>query len=350
MTKLLYRALSFAAVCVIGHADEISDEIEDSTVGLEPRLRVGVSALHGVTSKFSNLGVAGFVSNPGSSIGGAEERFYDDGFNRVDISGNAGDLTSYWGYSDSGQYDGSSIGLSSLATTGRAEAKEDEDFIPGVEVGLDYPLGGALDVEWIDEWGMSLLFQWHRIDIDSSSAVASGTMLVEDSYSTNGAVPPAGPYAGSFTGPGFLLGSVPDRSISSIPGGGLVEGKRSIDADLFGLNLGPYARVRLNDCFTLNLSAGAILAYMNSDYQYKSSSSIAGDVTGSISGRDNDEDFLWGAYARVGGEYRISQFSNLYFDIGYRKTEDFEQEVNGSRAEVEFDSVVTVSAGFSRKF
>src|SRR5258708_6537131 len=51
---------------------------------------------------FKNLGGFPAMSNPGTTEW-TTDHFYDDGFNRVDISTNAGHLTWYWGYNSTNQ-------------------------------------------------------------------------------------------------------------------------------------------------------------------------------------------------------------------------------------------------------
>jgi hypothetical protein len=62
--------------------------------------QLGSTTLSGyINASISWLG----QSDPGPATGGGIDRFYDDGFVRVDATGNPGGYTSFWGYEDASQ-------------------------------------------------------------------------------------------------------------------------------------------------------------------------------------------------------------------------------------------------------
>lgn len=66
------------------------------------RIMIGGSAMFGVEASFSNLGS---FSSPNAALplGAGVDRNYDDGYNRLDSSGNAGGLTWNFGYANASQ-------------------------------------------------------------------------------------------------------------------------------------------------------------------------------------------------------------------------------------------------------
>ena len=69
-----------------------------------------------IEANFEQLGgVSG--SDAGSELRGTD-RFYDDGYNRVDATGNAGGETQFWGYDQASQVVGDSLVMSSYSATG----------------------------------------------------------------------------------------------------------------------------------------------------------------------------------------------------------------------------------------
>jgi hypothetical protein len=102
----------------------------------------------------------------GPATGGGVDRVYNDGFVRVDSFGNLGGVTVFWGYSSSGQYD----------STG----------------------DGAI--------------RFHKKRVVDPATV----LLVTDTYSLFGGVPPSAPYEGSFAGFGPLLSDSPTRSVQFV--------------------------------------------------------------------------------------------------------------------------------------
>lgn len=104
-------------------------------------------------------------SDPGPATGGGIDRFYDDGFVRLDLAGNSGRYTWFWGYEDTSQIQGAFIFFHSQT---------------------------ALDANTIQ--------------------------LVTDTYELGAIVPPDAPYTGTFEGPGPALPDTPfSRTITIVP-------------------------------------------------------------------------------------------------------------------------------------
>jgi len=96
--------------------------------------------------------------NPGPATGGGIDRCYDDGYVYVDITGNAGGYTWYWGYQSSSQIQSSFI-------------------------------------------------VFHA----RTNLTAYVTQMLTDTYNLGGLILPPAPYSGTFQGPGL---SIPDAPVS----------------------------------------------------------------------------------------------------------------------------------------
>jgi len=108
--------------------------------------------------------IASAQCDPGPATGGGIDRCYDDGFVRVDVSGNAGGYTWYWGYQNSSQ----------------------------------------------NQIGFILFHSRTNLDADT-------VQVLTDTYDLGGIFIPPGPYMGSFQGPGMVIYDTPVfRSISVI--------------------------------------------------------------------------------------------------------------------------------------
>src|SRR4051794_15175874 len=85
------------------------------------RFSISYSAAWNIKADFSRTG-GGKFHVPAPSAGGATNRVYDDGFNKVDHTGNSTGLTSYWGYKNPGQLDlaNDELRMHSTHTTGGA--------------------------------------------------------------------------------------------------------------------------------------------------------------------------------------------------------------------------------------
>ena len=82
-------------------------------------------------------------TSPGPPTGSAAEHFYDDGYNRVDISGNLDTFTWYWGYTNASQLPGNGMIVmnSSSSASGAVSPNADGDpqqvAHPGEDDALD---------------------------------------------------------------------------------------------------------------------------------------------------------------------------------------------------------------------
>lgn len=166
-----------------------------------------------------------FTPPPG--IGPADapaDRSYDDGFVHIGAATPYSGLTTFWGYAAAAQHQGDELvfsraggerrDVSRLRTAAATDWSHDAsweagpilelacsaDLRPGVTAGfaLNFSavsLGGG-------RGGLATLSDYQQLDVYHVTAV--------DRYALDGVVPPAAGYAGSFAGPGPLLGNLPD--------------------------------------------------------------------------------------------------------------------------------------------
>lgn len=282
------------------------------------------------------------ATDPGPNSGGADH-FYDDGYNRIDSSGNFGDVTSFWGYDDAAsQYNASgagSITMNSDTTT------IDTSYFSGDQDGAQ----PTLEVFWQEfywkqgdwDFGISASLRWQSVEVDGELLVGSTTVRISDTYGLGGAIPPSSPFEGTSTGVGYaLLDDSPSR-VESITTG-TTRTKREIEADLYALNFGPIVSYGISNKFSLLFSAGGTVALIDSDFSY--SDSVSGN--GSVS----DQEFLLGAYAGADLRLKLDEEWAISFGAVYTYLEDFEQDSAGREATLEFDESFVVSVGVSRQF
>src|SRR5258705_2754319 len=111
---LLLLASDFYLGAQVPTGDEAVPTVKLEPVSPEYKTRIGLSYLMGlnITVDFKRLGGLA-LSNPGSPNGAAMNRNYDNGYNRVDVSTNAGGLTWYWGYQNANSAQGDNLSLQS---------------------------------------------------------------------------------------------------------------------------------------------------------------------------------------------------------------------------------------------
>lgn len=313
---------------------------------------INANAIIGVEAEFSDLGHFNSPNAIPPATGNAD-REYDDGFNRIDATGNAGDLTSYWGYQNSSQYNPAGAGSISLSISNSLHtgSARDEDTGFGGEIFAYKRLGGSPFPQLPDaSWGIRLGTHVNSFSFDNHSAVDTSYTRTTDQYDLGGLQPPGAPFSGSPLGFGnVLLGDIPSRSEATISGAG-VSGSRSLDATIVGFSFGPYLDLPLNDKFSARLEAGGALAVAFGDYDYSETTTIPGLPSQSSSGHDSETSLLPGFFVGIKGIYRIDSHWSVDTGIRYQWYDSFEVKADHTTAEMDFGSSFMVHLGVSYRF
>jgi len=274
----------------------------------------------------------GRLTNPGS-LNAATDHFYDDGYNRVDSSGNAGDLTSYWGYQNASQDNAGSLTINSAQTIidQQSSSTQQSDPLPAIEIYWQS------DLTENERWNLGLraALRWQRIDFDSSAIYNTTVETLSDTYTYTGILPGA-PFNGSLTGPNFLMGDTPNRTYSYANGDNITV-FRKIKADIFALDLGPTLSVDLTDKTRLTTSIGGTIAWINSEFSYRDGSFAKGE--------DTEQEWLFGAYAGADLQYLIGEHWGIFGGAVYTRLENYNQQVDGCSSELQFEDSYTIRAG-----
>lgn len=259
--------------------------------------------------------------NSGAAVAGADH-FYDDGYNRVDSSGNAGNQTTYWGYQNASQYDPAGDGgngtITMHSTMNSSESQEEAQ--PALEIYWQH------DFTENERWniGVRTAVRWQRIEIDNTATT------IADAYSLGGIIPPGAPFDGSFAGPNAVLSDTPVRTLTA-------GATRTIDANLFGFDFGPTLSLTLTEKLRLTASVGGTVAWIRSDFSY-SDGTLA-------SGSDTKQDWLLGTYAGADLQYQIGEHWGIFAGAAYTCLQDFNQQAGDRSAELEFGDSYTLRSG-----
>ena len=272
------------------------------------------------------------ATQPRAATAGVDH-FYDDGYNRVDSSGNFGNETTYWGYQNASQDNGGSITMNSAQTTidANGSSGSQEEAQPALEIYWQKDL--TANERW--NFGLRTALRWQRIELDNRAAYSTTVETISDTYSYTG-IPPGAPFNGSFSGPNFLLSDIPVRNTSSVPGAAIVA-NRTLDADLFGFDLGPTLSLNLTKKLRAVVSAGGTVAWMQSDFAYRDGALA--------SGSDTKEDWLLGAYVGADLQYQIGEHWGIFGGAAYNRLQNFDQQVDGRSAELQFGDSYTLRTG-----
>ena len=183
------------------------------------------------------------------AAGPKSDRFYDDGFNRVDASGNLGDgsfgplasRTGYFGFSNDSQVDlrAGTLALRRVRLAGGdylSATPETEQ--PAWHAALRVSLRRGAPVG--RDWGVELGFDTVKLHAASADGLPAALRVLTDTYALGGVVPQRAPFSGRFTSiPGDQrIGDTPARSVSTVAG--TLAGSRDFAARSMALQLGPW--------------------------------------------------------------------------------------------------------------
>lgn len=300
---------------------------------------------------FRQLGAHTSPALPGPSTGGAVDRTYDDGFNRLDALGNPDNTTTYWGYQSDSQLGPDGLRLRQGGAAGNLGYDDVGDFVTP-SANLEYR--GSLGTAGSGDWGILLSIGYQPIDADTRANVSTDATLLEDRFNLAGNLPgdlPAAPYSGLFeseTGP--RIGTVPARTVSTVPGGRLLSGSWELSTDIIPVTGGLYFESQIAGRLNAVASAGILAAFVSGDFKYRETSTIAGDLPLTTSGDDSKSDVLLGGFVQLGLDWALWEKVSLVTSARWQPTQSFSQTVDGREAEIEFSTAFAVHAGFSVRF
>ena len=307
---------------------------------------------------FKNAGAFAARTDPGPATGASFDRTYDDGFNRVDISGNNhgngyANTTWYWGYDSASQIlpstsNPQSVVMHSSSSSGTYLNDRNDDRQPGVEFSYNRELLRR------DHWraGLEGVFGYTDLTVEDNGAYITEVSQIADSFSvpvsSSGQYLPPPSRTATFDGPGSVISSSPSRTTSSAQG--QVTGNRRFRADLFGFRFGPYFELPIGKKAAFDLSGGLALMYVSSDFSFNESIAVAGLSSYDSAASGSHQQWRVGGYAAGAFSYAItsrwSAFAGAQFqDLGkYTHTEGSRQAV------LDLTQAIFVTIGLSYSF
>jgi hypothetical protein len=329
--------LAAAAAPFAVHGEDFPEN--PNRLSLGPRFGVNFKA------HFNNSGAV----NPGAAVGGANHN-YNDGYVRLDSSGNAGGQTWNWGYQNASQVVGGNMQFNAVQSTGASSSGE-KDTTDDVQFGgeLVYQrILGHLPFTRSGRWGLEGGLGYTDLDLRQNSDSSGPVTITTDSYALNGVTPPSAGYNGTFQGPGALLGDTPTRTITS--GTATITSREKLSGQLYTIRLGPFAEIDLTEHLTLAGSAGITLAPARVNYDFSESTTLAGGGTFASNGHSSETKFLYGPYVSGMLRYELNKHWGLYLGAQFQSLTDLTQSANGHSARLDQSATVYGTAGASWRF
>lgn len=204
----------------------------------------------------------------------------------------------------------------------------------------------ALEIYWQGDitdnerfnMGLRAALHWQRIDLETAASGGSTVQTVNHTYTYDSGALLTDSYDGTLMpAPGYpALNDTPSETISYTDGSTIAY-TRELDADLFGLDLGPTLSVDLTEKLRLSASLGGTVAWIDSEFSYFDDSFSQGRTT--------NNDWLFGAYASADLSVLIGEHWGLFGGAAYTRLENFKQQTHGRSAELQFNDSYTVRTG-----
>lgn len=204
-----------------------AQEADSRLFGIFDSVRISQQTLYNAKL---NFGISqSSQSDPGDAVAGIDHE-YDDGYVRVDSSGNFGNLTAYWGYDDASQVSGTDLLFHSLQPTEGFIGEREIDDIPGLELEFRY-------IFWEEEnRNLGLDFGVGFLSKKQSQTDGFDLNAIEDAYDATMPALPAPGYRGGFDDFTSLISDIPTRSTTVLSG----TGSREFGATMWTLRVSAF--------------------------------------------------------------------------------------------------------------
>jgi len=309
--------------------------------------RIGALVGFNFKADFTIGGTFSVSGNPGPTGVRAANHEYDDGFVRVDASGNDQDSTWYWGYENASQVIGQRLYFHSASSF---QASESSSANSGGEVGFDSAYGGRIGRLWGGTAGWECGFGLMPINIKSTQSTGASVVQTVHWYdlSALNSVPTA-PYEGSYEGPSTKLNDLATAEPAGPAVPGTLTGSQTLDVMLYNFRLGPTLQWELHRRIAVAVSAGAAFGIVSGDLKYNQTLQFGG-TTANLSGETGDTEFVYGGY--VAGTFLFHAVKNgdVYLGFQYMPMSSATFSGDGREGKLDLTGGLYFSAGINWPF
>jgi len=349
--RLLLLALAVASVAQsVAQVDMFSPGYDFGTpkrAASRRFFRLGVLAGLKLDAEFSTSGQFDISqSQPGVPGVSGGEHFYDDGYVRVDQTGNAQEYTSFWGYDNASQVSANMLTMHSANAFSSATGDTSEGEASAV--GIDLAYGGLLSRINEAYVGWEFGFGYLPTSIEASHTLVGQVTRTIHTFNMAGIVAPTAPYDGGDSGIGPTIHDIATET--SDEKGATLNRKQTLDADLFLFRLGPMLHCDLNPRWAVSLGLGAAVGFIAGDLEFKDTLLVSDGTTSLNSGDIDDTDLMFGAYFNTTILYHLEEHGDLYLSLQFMSMSDATIGGGGHRAELDMTGTAFISAGINWPF
>lgn len=299
---------------------------------------------------FRGLGRHPATSQPGPATGAAVNRTYDNGYNRVDDTGNAGGTTVNYGYRTTSQVGANGVVLTSATADGSVSIDDSGAFL---EPSANLEYRGSLGSWGESDWGVLLGVGYQSVNNDVAGSFVTDASIIEDRFALGNVARedlPQAPYNGTASGTPPRIGSQPSRTLRTAPGSRLLTGHWDFTSELIPVTGGLYLEFQLAGRLNAVVSAGMLAAFVNAEFSYQETSTIGALPSIRDEASDGTNEFILGGFTQLGVDWALWEDVSLVAGARWQPTETFQHSVGGRTVELDFTSAFAVHAGFSIRF
>jgi hypothetical protein len=303
-----------------------------------------------ISAEFGGQVPAVVSGNPGPIGAGEVDRFYHDGYVRLDSSGNAGGYSWYWGYDNRSQvFSGTKSELAFVAQSTAslsAELKTERSLV-GMELIYQREVFSAHAIRAGVQGG----FRYLPFNFTAQRHVASEMATTRDRYALYENVIPLAPYYGGFEGPGLLIPSTPfSRTEQMVPA--TVTHYRELEGDIFTIKLGPFIAWMPTEKFEVGLAGGLLIAPTHYTFAYRDihAPSARNHYTMETAGRLDKSDVLLGGSVELTLEFTLTPAISVAATGQYQFMDDLGADLDGRTGKISLGDSVFISLGVAFRF
>ncbi|MDE3065975.1 MAG: hypothetical protein KGJ60_00345 [Verrucomicrobiota bacterium] len=293
----------------------------------------------------AQFGMSGNFAVSGSGTPGV----YDDGYVRVDQTGDAGNQTSYWGYDNASQYDPATRALrltrtQSFTATGGGSGDDAPYLGFDLAYGDSYWRLGRAKVGW--EFGFGLL----PIHISDNQPMSASVTRSLYSFDVGNILLPAAPYHGGPGGLGPTISDLPTATNHLPAVSSTVTGTRSLDVTLFSFRLGPTLYWDVGRQIGLYVGAGPAAGLVTGDLKWDEAITASGGSVAQNHGQIGGTDAVFGGYVNATLVYHPVANGDIYLGAQYMPMTGVTLSGAGREGHLDLGGQVYISAGINWTF
>jgi hypothetical protein len=311
-------------------------------------LRVGVPVLVNVKARFSVNGQFNLNSQAGPTGVTGANHIFNDGYVKVDDTGDAAGQTGFWGYQNASQYNPVAQTLtmhSDTAYSASGSADKDAQPFAGFEIayGTDLFRLGPTRIGW--ELGGSLM----PIHITDDQPLAATVNQSAYTFNTGAIIVPTAPYNGGPSGVGepTIFDTATAAGSATVPG--TVTGTRRLELMLYTLRLGPTFDWNFATNTSLQIGAGPAVGIVTGDYKFDETITTAVGSTQN-SGSLGTTKTVFGGYVNASIAYRFVEDGEVYAGAQFMPLGNVNMNFPGRQATLDLRQAVQFSAGINWPF